>query len=82
VNKRVVSAEPEELVHHGQHVSAGYLLPEETAQVALIQVQREIEAQNTLLTIARRQGWSADEIARIEQNQRVWQELYNQLLNR
>ena len=72
----------EELVHHGQHVRAGYLLSEETAQLALIQVQREIEAQTTLLAIARRQGWTADEIARIEQNQSVWQELFNWLLNR
>lgn len=72
----------EELVHHGQHVRAGFLLPEETAQLTLIQVQREIEAQNTLLAIARRQGWTADEIARIERNQGVWQELYNRLLNR
>src|SRR5262249_38750391 len=62
----------EELVHHGQHVRARYLLPEDSAQLTLIQVQREIEAQDTLLAIARRQGWSADEIARIERNQSVW----------
>ena len=56
----------EELVHHGQHVRARYLLPEDTARLSLIQVQRELEAQNTLLSIAKRQGWTAEEIARIE----------------
>jgi hypothetical protein len=70
----------EELVHHGQHVRAGYLLPEETTPLALIQLERELEAQSTLLTIARRRGWTAEEIALIERNQGVWQELHNRLV--
>jgi hypothetical protein len=71
----------EELVHHGQHVRAGYRLSEDTAQLSLIQVRRELEAQSTLLAIARRQRWTTEEIALIERNQDVWQELYNRLVN-
>ena len=71
----------EELVHHGQHVRAGYLLPDDTTRLALIQVRRELEAQNALLAIARRRGWTAEEIALIERNQGVWLELFNRLVN-
>jgi hypothetical protein len=70
----------EELVHHGQHVRAKYLLPQETIALALIQVERELEAQGTLLAIARRRGWTAEEIAMIERNQGVWQELHDRLV--
>jgi hypothetical protein len=62
----------EELVHHGQHVRAGLRLPTDSAQLALVQVQREIEAQDILLRIARNQNWTAEEIARITANREVW----------
>jgi acyl CoA:acetate/3-ketoacid CoA transferase beta subunit len=62
----------EELVHHGQHVRAGLRLPTDSAQLALVQVQREIEAQDILLRIARNQNWTAEEVARITANREVW----------
>ena len=71
----------EELVHHGQHVRAGYRLPEDTTRLALIQVRRELEAQSVLLAIASRRGWTAEEITVIERNHGVWQELYNRIVN-
>ena len=67
--------------YHGQHVRAGYRLPEDTTRLALIQVRRELEAQSALLAIASRRGWTAEEIALIERNQDIWQELYNRLVN-
>jgi hypothetical protein len=62
----------EELVHHGQYVRAGLQLPTDSAALRLVQVQREIEAQDILLRIVRKQDWTAEEIARITANREVW----------
>jgi hypothetical protein len=62
----------EEVVHHGQHVKAGLKLPTDTAGLKLVQLQREVEAQDILLRIARNQNWTAEEVARITANREVW----------
>ena len=72
----------EELVHHGQHVRARYCLAQDTVEVSLIRARRELDAQSTLLAIARRQAWTAEEIGVIERNYLAWQELYNRIVNR
>jgi hypothetical protein len=72
----------EELVHHGQHVRAGLQLPTDTAALSVVRLQREIEAQDILLRIARNQTWTAEEIARITANRQVFVEQLTRLTGR
>ncbi len=62
----------EELFHHGQHVRASYKLPPE--KMSLIQAQKEVEAQNALLKMAREKNWTQEEIDLLLRNQRHWEE--------
>jgi hypothetical protein len=54
----------------------------DSARLALVQVQRELEAQDILLRIARNQNWTAEEIARITANREVWVQELGRLTGR
>lgn len=64
----------EELVHLGQHRTLGF--PQATDA---LQIKIELEAQDILLKVARRNNWLAEEINVILRNKKTWQKLAEEL---
>lgn len=61
----------EELVHHGQYKRIGF--PDlDSIKGAFVGARFEIEAQDNLLSIARRKGWTQTEIDLLTRNRAEW----------
>ena len=61
----------EELIHHGQYKRIGF--PQlDSVKGAFVGTRFEIEAQDLLLDIARRKGWTQAEIDLITRNRAEW----------
>ncbi len=71
----------EELIHHGQYKRIGF--PElDSIKGAFVGTRFEIEAQDILLDIARRKGWTQAEIELITRNRAAWIEDFEDLIRR
>jgi hypothetical protein len=71
----------EELIHHGQYKRLGY--PDlDSVKGAFVGARLEIEAQDTLLGIIRRKGWTQAEIDLITRNRASWVEHLEDLIKR
>jgi hypothetical protein len=64
-----------EAIHHLQKVKYGA----EYVQDVLNRARLEIEAQDQLLKIGKKEGWAASEMAEIERAKETWQKHYNKL---
>lgn len=72
----------EELVHHGQAVRAKFHFPTDSKSLAILSYEREIEAQDILLKIAKKQKWTEEEVNRIVRNRVVWEDALRKAQNR
>lgn len=71
----------EELIHHGQYRRIGF--PElDSVKGVFVGVRLEIEAQDMLLRIARRKGWTQAEVDLITRNRAAWVNKLQELTER